>query len=105
MENGADAFYGGEIAGRIARSTQEAGGYLSEEDLAVHESTWVEPISTDYRGIRVYEIPPPGQGIAALEMVNILEGFDLASLDPSGAERSHLEVETKSSPTGICRKR
>ena len=94
-EGGADAFYKGEIAASIARSTQEAGGYLSEEDLAAHESTWVEPISTDYRDVRVYEIPPPGQGITALEMLNILEGFDLGSLDPVSADRIHLEVEAK----------
>jgi gamma-glutamyltranspeptidase / glutathione hydrolase len=94
-ERGADAFYKGEIAASIARSTQRAGGYLSEEDLAAHESTFVEPISTDYRGVRVYEMPPPGQGVAALEMLNILEGFDLASMEPSGAERIHLEVEAK----------
>ncbi len=94
-EGGADAFYNGEIARSIARSAQEAGGYLSEEDLAAHESTWIEPISTEYRGVRVYEIPPPGQGVAALEMLNILEGFDLDSLDPVSAERIHLEVEAK----------
>jgi gamma-glutamyltranspeptidase/glutathione hydrolase len=94
-EGGADAFYNGEIARSIARSVQEAGGYLSEEDLAAHESTWVEPISTDYRGVLVHEIPPPGQGIAALEMLNILEGFDLGALDPVGADRIHLEVEAK----------
>jgi gamma-glutamyltranspeptidase/glutathione hydrolase len=92
-ERGADAFYKGEIAASIARSTQRAGGYLSEEDLAAHESTFVEPISTDYRGVRVYEMPPPGQGVAALEMLNILEGFDLASMEPS--DRIHLEVEAK----------
>ena len=94
-ERGADAFYKGEIAASIARSTQQAGGYLSEEDLAAHESTFVEPISTDYRGIRVYEIPPPGQGVAALEMLNILEGFDLATMEPSSADRIHFEVEAK----------
>lgn len=94
-ERGADAFYKGEIAARIARSAQEAGGYLSEDDLAAHESTFVEPISTDYRGIRVHEIPPPGQGLAALELLNILEGFDLGSLDPVSADRIHLEVEAK----------
>jgi gamma-glutamyltranspeptidase / glutathione hydrolase len=94
-EGGADAFYGGEIARSIARAVQEAGGYLAEEDLAEHESTWVEPISTDYRGVRVYEIPPPGQGVAALEILNILEGFDLGSLEPLGADRIHLEVEAK----------
>jgi gamma-glutamyltranspeptidase/glutathione hydrolase len=94
-EGGADAFYKGEIAARIARSAREAGGYLAEEDLTAHESRWVEPISTEYRGIRVYEIPPPGQGIAALEMLNILEGFELGSLDPLSAERIHLEIEAK----------
>ena len=94
-KDGADAFYNGEIARSIARSVREVGGYLAEEDLAEHETTWVEPISTDYRGIRVYEIPPPGQGIAALEMLNILEGFDLTSLDPLGADRIHLEAEAK----------
>jgi gamma-glutamyltranspeptidase / glutathione hydrolase len=94
-EGGSDAFYGGEIARSIARAAQEAGGYLSEEDLAAHETTWVEPISTDYRGVRVIEMPPPGQGIAALEMLNILEGFDLGGMDPLSAERIHLEVEAK----------
>jgi gamma-glutamyltranspeptidase / glutathione hydrolase len=94
-EGGSGAFYEGEIARSIARATQEAGGYLSEDDLAAHETTWVEPISTEYRGVRVFEIPPPGQGIAALEMLNILEGFDLGGMDPLGAERVHLEVESK----------
>jgi gamma-glutamyltranspeptidase/glutathione hydrolase len=94
-EGGADVFYRGEIGASIARSTREAGGYLSEEDLASHESTFVEPVSTDYRGVTVFEIPPPGQGVAALEMLNILEGFDLSALDPWGAERIHLEVEAK----------
>lgn len=94
-EGGADAFYNGRIARSLAAAAQEAGGYLAEEDLAAHETTWVEPIRTDYRGLRVYEIPPPGQGIAALQMLNILEGFDMAGLDPLGAERIHLEVEAK----------
>jgi gamma-glutamyltranspeptidase / glutathione hydrolase len=94
-EGGADAFYNGEIARSIVLAAQETGGYLSEEDLAAHESLWVEPISTDYQGVRIYEIPPPGQGIAALEMLNILEGFDLASLGPVSADRIHLEVEAK----------
>ncbi len=94
-ENGAEAFYNGEIARSMAHSVQEAGGYLSEEDLEDHATSWVEPIYTDYRGIRVYEIPPPGQGITALQMLNTLEGFDLASLDPLSAERVHLEAEAK----------
>jgi len=93
--DGADAFYKGEIARSIARAAQDGGGYLSEEDLAAHETTWVEPIFTDYRGIRVYEIPPPGQGIAALEMLNILEGFDMAGLGATSAERIHHEAEAK----------
>ena len=94
-EGGADVFYRGEIAASIALSVQRAGGHLTEGDLAAHESTFVEPISTDYRGVTVHEIPPPGQGVAALEMLNILEGFDLSSLGPSSAERIHLEVEAK----------
>ena len=94
-EGGADAFYNGRIARNMAEAAQRAGGYLAEADLAAHETLWVEPISTEYRGVRVYEIPPPGQGIAALEMLNILEGFDLAALDPLGADRVHLEVEAK----------
>ena len=92
---GADAFYNGEIAESLARSTREAGGLLSEDDLAAHETSWVEPISTDYRGIRVHQIPPPGQGVAALEILNILEGFEMGALDPLSADRIHLEVEAK----------
>ncbi|MGH3148811.1 MAG: gamma-glutamyltransferase family protein, partial [Rubrobacter sp.] len=94
-EDGADTFYRGEIAKRTARSVREAGGYLGEEDLAAHESTFVEPISTTYRGVRVYEIPPPGQGVTVLEMLNILEGFEFSSLGPTSADRIHLEVEAK----------
>lgn len=95
MEGGADAFYEGEVAGNIVGSVQRAGGYLAEEDLASHETTWVEPISTDYRGVKVHEIPPPGQGIAALEMLNILGGYDLQNLPSLSAERIHLEAEAK----------
>lgn len=93
--DGADAFYHGEIGRSIALSVRESGGYLDEEDLARHETLWVEPIHTDYRGVQVYEIPPPAQGIAALEMLNILEGFDLSALHSVGAERIHLEAEAK----------
>ncbi len=93
--DGADAFYHGEIGRSIALSVRESGGYLDEEDLARHVTLWVEPIHTDYRGVQVYEIPPPAQGIAALEMLNILEGFDLSALHTVGAERIHLEAEAK----------
>ena len=95
MEGGAGAFYNGPIARSMADAAVDAGGYLAEEDLNAHETLWVEPISTDYRDVRVYEIPPPGQGIAALQMLNVLEGFDLADLNATGAERIHLEVEAK----------
>ncbi len=94
-ENGADVFHDGEISRSIARSVWEAGGYLDEEDLRSYETLWVEPIHTDYRGVRIYEIPPPGQGIAALEILNILEGFDVGALGASSAERIHLEAEAK----------
>ena len=95
MQDGADAFYNGRIASSMAEAAQAAGGYLAEEDLASHETLWVDPISTDYRGVRVHEIPPPGQGVAALQMLNILEGFDMSALAPTSAERIHLEVEAK----------
>ena len=95
IKGGSEAFYNGDIARRMARSVREMGGYLSEEDLASHKTLWVEPISTDYRGVRVYEIPPPGQGIAALQMLNILEGFDLGRYAPDSAGRVHLEAEAK----------
>lgn len=95
MEGGADAFYNGPIARSMVDAAREAGGYLEEGDLTSHESTWVEPISTDYRGVRVYEIPPPGQGVAALQMLNILEGFEMAEFGALSAERIHLEVEAK----------
>jgi gamma-glutamyltranspeptidase/glutathione hydrolase len=94
-KGGAEAFYNGEIARSLARAAQEAGGYLSEADLAEHETLWVDPVHTNYRGVRVYEIPPSAQGVAALEMLNILEGFDLGALGPVSAERIHLEVEAK----------
>ncbi len=95
-ENGADVFYDGKIAASIARSVRDDGGYLSEHDLASHETTWVEPISTNYRGVEIHQIPPPGQGIAALEILNILEGFDdVAGFGATGAQRIHHEVEAK----------
>ncbi|CAN5125426.1 gamma-glutamyltransferase [soil metagenome] len=92
---GADAFYQGPTARRLARCVQQAGGWLSEEDLASHETAWVDPISTDYRGVRVHQVPPPAQGVAALQMLNILEGFDLSALGPCSAGRIHLEAEAK----------
>ncbi len=92
-EGGKEAFYRGEIARKLAETVQSHGGVLTVEDLAAHESTWDEPISTTYRGIRVWECPPNGQGLAALIALNVLEGFKLHSMEPLGAERLHLLIE------------
>ena len=88
------AFYQGEIAAAIVGVIEEAGGVMSLEDLAAHTSTWEEPICVDYRGYRVYECPPNGQGITALIALKILEGFDLGALDVLSTERMHLMIET-----------
>ncbi len=92
-EGGQDAFYRGPIAAAIADAVQRAGGCMTVEDLASHSSTWDEPISVTYRGLRVWECPPNGQGLTALLALNILEGFDLATLDPLEPKRLHLEIE------------
>ncbi len=92
-EGGASAFYQGEIAEAIVGVIKEAGGCMSLDDLASHGSTWEEPISVDYRGYRVYECPPNGQGITALIALNILEGFDLASMKSLSVEKLHLQIE------------
>ena len=92
-EGGKSAYYRGAIAEAIVSVIQESGGCMSAEDLASHVSTWEEPISVDYHGYRVYECPPNGQGITALIALNILEGFDLASLEPLSTERMHLLIE------------
>ncbi len=90
---GKDAYYQGEIAEAIVAVLNEAGGCMQMDDLASHTSTWEEPISVDYRGYRVYECPPNGQGITALIALNILEGFDLASLESLSIEKMHLMIE------------
>ncbi|MGE5462279.1 MAG: gamma-glutamyltransferase family protein, partial [Syntrophothermus sp.] len=90
---GRSAFYQGRIAEAIVKVIQEAGGSLSLEDLATHTSTWEEPISVNYRGLRVYECPPNGQGLTALLALNLLEGFDLSALAPLSSERLHLMIE------------
>jgi gamma-glutamyltranspeptidase/glutathione hydrolase len=92
-EGGKNAFYQGEIAAAIADTVQRAGGCLTIADLAAHRSTWDEPISVEYRGLRVWECPPNGQGITALLALNILEGFELSKLDALSPERLHLEIE------------
>ncbi len=92
-EGGKAAYYQGPIAEAICAIVGEAGGCLSLNDLATHVSTWEEPISTTYHGVRVWECPPNGQGLAALLALNLLEGFDLAALPPLSPQRLHLMIE------------
>jgi gamma-glutamyltranspeptidase/glutathione hydrolase len=94
-EGGRDAFYRGPIAEQIVRYARETGGYLSMQDFADHTSTWVEPITTNYRGYDCHQIPPNGQGIGVLIMLNIVEGFDLASVKHNSARYLHLLIEAK----------
>ncbi len=94
-ENGRDEFYRGDIARRIDAYMAEQGGLLNYDDLAAHKSEWVTPVSTNYRGWDVYELPPNGQGIAALQILNILEGYDLTSMGFGSAEYLHTFVEAK----------
>jgi gamma-glutamyltranspeptidase/glutathione hydrolase len=93
--NGRDAFYKGPIAQKIVAYSEKVGGYFSLPDFADHKDDWVEPVSTNYRGYDVWELPPNGQGIAALEMLNVLEQFDLRSLKHQSAEHLHLFIEAK----------
>ena len=92
---GRDAFYKGAIADRIDAFCQRVGCFLRKEDLTRHTSTWVEPVSTDYRGYSIYELPPNGQGIAALQIMNILERHDLGVLGHNSTAYLHLLVEAK----------
>lgn len=94
-KNGRDAFYKGDIARSIDTFMKKNGGFLSYRDLAEHSSTWVDPVSTTYRGYRVWELPPNGQGIAVLQMLNILEGYDFSKISFGSAEHIHLFVEAK----------
>jgi len=94
-KGGRDAFYKGEIAQTISAFMAEQGGFLSYDDLATHSSEWVEPLSTNYRGYDVWELPPNGQGIAALQILNIMEGYDLASMGFGSTDYIHHFVEAK----------
>lgn len=93
--DGREAYYKGEIATRIVAFSEAHGGFFSRSDFASHRGEWVEPISTTYRGTTVWELPPNGQGLAALEMLNILENYDLAALGRGSADFWHLLVEAK----------
>lgn len=94
-EGGRDAFYKGEIARTIDRYMKEHDGFLSYEDLATHTSEWVDPVSTNYRGYDVWQLPPNGQGIAGLQILNIMEGYDVAGMGFGSAEYIHHFVEAK----------
>ncbi len=94
-KGGRDAFYRGDIARRIDAYMKENGGFLSYDDLAAHRGNWVTPVSTGYRGFEVWELPPSGQGIAALQMLNLLEPYDLKSYGFGSVEHLHLLAETK----------
>ncbi len=88
-ELGPDYFYRGELAEAIAACVRAGGGLMAPEDLAAHLNQWVEPLTLEYRGRTVLELPPNGQGVTALEILNILSGYDLAALEPGGAEYLH----------------
>ena len=94
-EKGRDVFYKGEIADRIDKFMRGNGGFLRKADFEKHTSTWVDPVSTSYRGYDVFELPPNGQGIAALQILNILEGFDLKAIGRNSAETLHAMIEAK----------
>ena len=94
-EGGRDAFYEGDIARTIDAYMRRNGGFLSYRDMAEHTSTWVEPVSTNYRGYDVWELPPNGQGIAALQILNILEGFDIKGMGFGSKEYIHHFLEAK----------
>jgi len=94
-EKGRDAFYKGEIADKIDKFMQENGGFLRKADFEKHTSTWVDPVSVSYRGYDVFELPPNGQGIATLQILNILEGFDLAKMGRNSPETLHTMIEAK----------
>ena len=92
---GRDVLYNGPIGAAIAAAVQQRGGFLTTADFASHRADWVEPIGTSYRGYELYELPPNTQGFVALEMLNILEGYDIASMGHNSAACLHLWAEAK----------
>ena len=95
VKGGRNEFYRGSIARDIDAFMKKQGGFLTYDDLSRHHSEWVEPVSTTYRGYEVWELPPNGQGIAALQMLNILEGFDIAAMGFGSADYMHVFTEAK----------
>jgi len=94
-EKGGAAYYKGAIADEIVRYSEEHGGFFSKQDFATHHSEWVDPVSVSYRGYDVWELPPPGQGIAALQLLNIMETFDVKAMGRNSADFWHLFTEAK----------
>lgn len=94
-KGGRDAFYKGEIPQAIEAFMKKNGGFLTAKDFAGHTSTWVDPVSTNYRGYDVWELPPNGQGICVLQMLNILEGYDFSKIPYGSTEHVHLFTEAK----------
>jgi len=94
-KEGPGAFYGGPLGKRVVEHVQSLGGFLTVEDLQAHRVEWVDPVSVPYKGYRLWELPPNGQGIAALEMLRILEPFDLAAMGHNSAEYLHHLIEAK----------
>ncbi len=94
-KDGRKGFYEGKIANTIANFIQDQGGFLSYKDLKNHKSEWIDPVSTNYRGYDIWELPPNGQGIAALQILNLLEAYDIRSMGFGSAEYIHHFVEAK----------
>ncbi len=94
-EHGTESFYEGEIAETMDQYMRRVGGHLRAEDFADHEANWVDPVSVTYRGVDVYELPPNGQGIAALQMLQILEGYDVEDMGHNSTDYLHVQAEAK----------
>src|SRR6476620_7435737 len=94
-EKGRDAFYKGEIADKIDAFMRDNGGFLRKTDFEKHTSTWIDPVSVNYRGYDIFELPPNGQGIATLQILNILEGFDLRAMGRNSPKTLHTMIEAK----------
>ena len=94
-EGGQEAFYGGDLGARMVEHIQAEGGYITLDDLRAQQVSWVDPISVDFRGYTVWELPPSGQGVAALQMLKILESYDLEGMGHNSAEYLHHLIEAK----------
>jgi len=94
-KKGKEGFYEGDVANSIANFIQDQGGFLSYDDLKNHKSEWIDPVSTNYRGYDVWELPPNGQGIAALQILNLLEAYNIKSMGFGSADYIHHFVEAK----------